>query len=245
MNTRTGTEARTASVLLSLAVRRLGEPDPDEAPLTPAELRRASTFADPAVRRRYVASRQAARQFVAALAGVEPSAVAADYRCPECGPDAVHSHGVPQYRAGGGILPFLVSFSRSGDWLLAGATATAALGLDLAHLAGFGDPGLDAVISTDSEHTQFDADAPGSRALRQARQWTRKEAVLKATGAGLRIAPHLVEVSAGRTATVLTTGQRLQVLDLDAGMLGLPDGLLAAAAVSGPGAVRVDRISWD
>ena len=251
MKTRTGTvtgneaaEAGPAPVLLSLAGCQLGEPDPDEAPLTPAELRRAGTFAAPSMQRRFVASRQAARRFVAGLAGVEPAAVAADYQCPECGPDAVHSHGVPQYRSGGDRLQFQASFSRSGEWLLAGAAATAALGIDLADLAGFGDPGLDAVISTAAEQAQSDAAAPGSRALRQAQLWTRKEAVLKATGDGLRIAPHLVEGGTGSTATVVPTGQRIQVVEVDVEVLGLPAGLVAAAAVPLTGTVRVQRVSW-
>lgn len=216
---------------LTLAARRLEEPDPDEAPLTPAELRRAEAFAEPAAQGRYLASRQTARHFVAELAGVEPSAVTADYRCAECGAVSTTSHGVPHYRAGGNLLPLRFSFSRSGDWLLAGATAAGTLGLDLADLAEFGDPGLDAVLATDAEQAQFDAAAPGTRALWQARLWTRKEAILKATGHGLRIAPHLVE--AGRSPTVMVgqAGEPMQVLDLDIEVLGLPPGMLAAAAV--------------
>ncbi|UPO76940.1 4'-phosphopantetheinyl transferase superfamily protein [Arthrobacter sp. Helios] len=238
-----------ADAVLALAALQLAEPDPAEAPLTRAELLRAGAFAVPAVQRRFLAARQAARRFVAGLAGVDPAVVTADYQCPECGAAATQSHGVPRYQVRGRAVPFQVSFSRSGQWLLAGATAAGPLGVDLADLAGFGDPRLDAVIATDAEQARYDVVAPASRALRQARLWTRKEAVLKASGDGLRTAPHLIEVGleAGTDSTVAVgpAGDRVSIIDLDTRMLGLPTGLLAAAALPAAGGLRIERRRWN
>lgn len=261
MKTWTGTTAGTTAetdpaertdapaVPLTLAVVQLGEPDPAEAPLTPAELARAGAFALPAVQRRFLAGRQAARRLVAGLAGAEPEAVTADYQCPKCRAASTRSHGVPRYLVQGRAAPFHVSFSRSGQWMLAGASATGPLGVDLADLAGFGDPRLDAVIATDAEQAEYDVVAPAARALRQARLWTRKESVLKASGEGLRTAPHLVEVAlepgADSLVAVGAAGGRVSVIDLDTRMLGLPDGLVAAAAVPAAGGIRIEPRGWN
>ncbi|MBD7996332.1 4'-phosphopantetheinyl transferase superfamily protein [Arthrobacter sp. Sa2CUA1] len=237
-----GTAARAPAVLLTVAVLPLEEPDPAEAPLTPAELLRARAFAIPAVQRRFVASRQAARRFVAALAGVDPAVAAADYQCPQCRAASTQSHGIPRYLVHGKPVPFQVSFSRCGPWLLAGASATGPVGVDLADVTGFGDPRLDAVIATEAEQAQYDAVGPAERAVRQARLWTRKEAVLKASGDGLRIAPHLVDVgvelTADSTVAAGPSGGRMSVMDLDTRMLS--PGLFAAAAVPAAGEVRVE-----
>lgn len=252
MKTTTGVQAGTGAaeaVTLTLGCRKLAEPDGEEPPLSPAELRRAERFAVPELRRRFLASRQAARRFVAAWAGTEPAHVDADYHCPQCGGTASlnrssGSHGIPRYRVRGRMFPARFSFSRSGDWLLAAALANGPLGVDLADISGFGGPGLDAVIATAAERAVLDAGAPGERTLGQARLWARKEAILKATGDGLRMAPDLVETGAGVVELPGPGGERLQVFDVDADILGAPSGLIAAVAVPA-GEVRISRMHWD
>ncbi|WP_346008375.1 4'-phosphopantetheinyl transferase family protein [Janibacter terrae] len=132
-----------------------------------------------------------------------PLPVTTGHHCPACGSG---SHGRPWVRLADGSSPH-VSLSRCGDHVLT-AVAASPVGVDVESLeavAARWDPAL--VLHPDER-----ADAPAERAA----MWCRKEAVLKALGAGMR-----TPMSEIRCAD-------WQLVDLEA-----PAGLVAAVAVLG------------
>lgn len=137
-------------------------------------------FFDQAERERYDAYRtEGSRQrFAVGCALVKSVAMLAtgrrvtlDRTCSDCG----RAHGKP--RVVGATLE--LSVSHSGDAVVA-AVAGAPCGVDVEQLGGHRDvAALSALVLAESEHAQ---DEP-----QFLRAWTRKEAVTKATGDGLRV----------------------------------------------------------
>jgi 4'-phosphopantetheinyl transferase len=122
---------------------------------------------------------------IAARTGQQPAEVSFDRTCRQCG----KPHGKPAVRLGD--LEF--SVSHSGD-LVAVAVSTAPVGVDVeqlegrAHELGGGDPASLARLVLAAEEQEALAALPASgrsRAFLVA--WTRKEAVTKAKGDGLRV----------------------------------------------------------
>ncbi|MGO4586692.1 4'-phosphopantetheinyl transferase superfamily protein [Arthrobacter sp. 2RAF6] len=179
----------------------------------------------PALRLEFLASRLAQQNFAASLLGVPASKLQAAYECPECGagPDIVH--GRPGYLLDGGPAPLVLSASRSSGWVLFAAVVHPETGLrmgvDLEDAAGTEFAGFDGVALTAREQLHLNALEPGRRAQERARLWARKEAWLKMTGEGLRVAPDSLDVL-----------ERPGLWDLElpasAGGRDLPAGLLAA-----------------
>jgi 4'-phosphopantetheinyl transferase len=121
------------------------------------------------------------RLVVASRLGVAPEAVRVDRTCPGCG----EPHGRP--RIPGAELH--VSVTHSGDFAVIAATAAGPVGVDLEAVRTFEhQPLLDDVLAP-SEH---DGDTSLEAFFCY---WTRKESVLKATGAGLAIPMHTLEVT--------------------------------------------------
>jgi 4'-phosphopantetheinyl transferase len=118
-----------------------------------------------------------------------------------------------------------LSVSHSGDAVLV-AVADAPCGADVELLGGDRDvAGLSRLVLGDGEQAKDEREF--------VRAWTRKEAVTKATGDGLRVAFSQVIV-AGEPPRVTSWPYQdppgsVTLLDLDA-----PDGYLAALAVLGP-----------
>jgi len=229
---------------LLLAALPLDHPGPEDPPLTPAELGRAAAFTAAAARRRFLAGRYAARRFVAEVAGAPLAEVKAEYRCSSCSNVSGLSHGTPHYSISGGPSGFFFSFSRAGNRILAAAFGAAPVGVDAAEVSGFALPSLDGVIATERERRNIQALAAAGRPAARARLWARKEAVLKATGDGLRIPPQQLEAGDLETVRVPTTGAVLRVIDLDAPALGLPKGTLAAAAVPAAGELAPGKLAF-
>jgi 4'-phosphopantetheinyl transferase len=126
--------------------------------------------------------------------GVEASAVVVDRTCDSCG----DPHGRP--RLPGTDLE--VSISHSGDVVAAAITPAGPVGVDIEQL-GSGHTDLVTTVCTGSElrHVGTAADFYA--------YWTRKEAVLKATGEGLRRRMTSIEVTA--------PGARPALISLDSG----------------------------
>lgn len=142
------------------------------------------------------------------LTGIAPSAHAFTRCCAICsGP-----HGKPELTS----APLHTSLSYTPVGVAVAVTATAPVGVDVESIcatdfAGFADVAL----------------APGESARTlpdRARAWTRKEALLKATGTGLAVDPRTVDVR-GRTTT---TPLAAQLYDVPA-----PTGSACAVAVLG------------
>ncbi|MFD3445175.1 4'-phosphopantetheinyl transferase family protein [Microbacteriaceae bacterium 4G12] len=223
---------------LTLAAVRLDASAPEDAEggiaaLHPVELGRAARMPAGRERDRFLGGRTALRRFAAELLGTGPQHLLLDYTCANCGLSGAIDHGRPGYRGpgGGGGREVRLSLSRSGPWgLLAGTTdpAIGAVGVDLEDAGRAGFAGFDAVLLTPSERaalSRSDSAADGAGSLRmRARLWARKEAFLKATGAGLFREPSEVDASGDAF-------EGIDLADVDPGPLGLPAELVAATAV--------------
>jgi 4'-phosphopantetheinyl transferase len=163
-----------------------------------------------------------AKRVVARYAGGEAASVTLNRACSECG----GQHGKPA--AVGTDLE--LSVSHSGDAVVVAVTAGAPCGVDVERLDRRRDSdALGRYVLAESERAAARTDGGLLRA------WTRKEAVTKATGDGLRTPFTQVIVSgADEPPRVLAwpypePPQAVSLFDLDA-----PPGYLAAVAVLGP-----------
>lgn len=118
--------------------------------------------------------------------GEEPRSVPLLRRCAACGTSAHGRPYVPDGMTG-------VSVSHSGQIVVACIAGSGDVGIDVetSSLASFADLGPESILST-RERASYES-SPTPSQLR--RTWVRKEAVLKATGQGLLMPLHDVEVS--------------------------------------------------
>ncbi|MFH5822976.1 4'-phosphopantetheinyl transferase family protein [Georgenia sp. AZ-5] len=167
--------------------------------LSPREQARAERIRGRADRARYVSGHAAARLVLAHVTAADPAALRFDTTCPRCGGD----HGKPRL-VGEETVRF--SLSRSGDRVAVAVAEGADVGVDVERVdpvppsAG---PGLAAAALAPGERAEYERLPPGTRPWALLVWWTRKEAVLKATGDGLAISPARVEVSAPGTPAAL------------------------------------------
>jgi 4'-phosphopantetheinyl transferase len=150
-----------------------------------AERERWAAYRRDADRERFLVGCALAKTVIAARTGQQPAEVSFDRTCRRCG----QPHGKPAVR--GGDLEF--SVAHSGD-LVAVAVAAAPVGVDVEQLEGRprelggGDPATLARVVLAAEEQAALAAVPASgRARAFLLAWTRKEAVTKATGDGLRV----------------------------------------------------------
>jgi len=154
--------------------------------------------------------------------GEHPARIALDRTCPRCG----KPHGKPRIR--GGDLE--LSVSHSGDLIAVAAARVTPVGVDVERRRDRpgGQEALERYVLSEDEREAFG----GGRAFLVA--WTRKEAVTKATGDGLRVSFRDVVVSPpGEPPRLLSwpypgPPEDVSLFDLDA-----PDGYAAALAVLG------------
>ncbi|UQX03502.1 4'-phosphopantetheinyl transferase superfamily protein [Streptomyces sp. RerS4] len=157
--------------------------DPDDLPLLDTEeFRRALSLPAERDAAAFVRSRAAARRALAGLFGLDPREIALGRRdCPGCGDG---SHGPPKL-----VVPparLALSLSRTAGCGVFAIGAGASIGVDAEALrpvrtGATSDPDL-----TPAERDHLRELAPGpERDAAFHRIWTRKEAVVKATGLGL------------------------------------------------------------
>jgi 4'-phosphopantetheinyl transferase len=183
-------------------------------------------------RERFLVGCGLAKTVIAARTGQQPAEVSFDRTCRQCG----KPHGKPAIRRSG--LEF--SVAHSGD-LVAVAVATAPVGVDVEQLEGRprelggGDPAtLARLVLAAEEQAALAAVASSGRARAFLVAWTRKEAVTKAKGDGLRIPLSAVVVAPDATAPRLVAWpypqdpRSVSLRDLNAG-----PGYVAALAVLG------------
>ena len=150
-----------------------------------AERERWAAYRHDADRERFLVGCGLAKAVIAACTGQRPAEVSFDRTCRWCG----KPHGKPVVRHGGPEF----SVAHSGD-LVAVAVATAPVGVDVeqlegrSHELGGGDPAtLARVVFAAEEQAALAAVAASGRARAFLVAWTRKEAVTKAKGDGLRV----------------------------------------------------------
>ena len=213
--------------------RRHDAADGHIALLDDTERQRWAGYRRDADRERFLAGCALAKMVIADSTGQRPGDVSFDRTCRNCG----RPHGKPALR--GGRLE--LSVAHSGD-LVAVAVAAAPVGVDVEQLEGRtrplgGDRDPDALARltlADTERAALAAVPPPGRARAFLVAWTRKEAVTKATGDGLRAAFRDVIVAAdhGRPRLVAwpypQTPESVSVHDLDT-----EAGYVAALAVIG------------
>jgi 4'-phosphopantetheinyl transferase len=184
-------------------------------------------------RERFLVGCALAKTVLAGYTGRRPADVSFDRTCGECG----KPHGKPVAR--GGDLRH--SVSHSGD-LVVIAVARTPVGVDVEQLdgrphpvGGDGNPqALARLVLADGEQTALAAVRPSARAHAFLIAWTRKEAVTKATGDGLRVSFSDVVVAGAQGTPRLVSWpypqapQSVSLRDLE-----VETGYLAALAVIG------------
>jgi len=150
-----------------------------------AERERWAAYRRDEDRERFLVGCGLAKTVIAACTGRRPAEVSFDRTCRQCG----RPHGKPAVRGGGLEL----SVAHSGD-LVAVAVAVAPVGVDVEqlegrpHEPGGGDPAaLARMVLAEAERAALAAVSPSGRARAFLVAWTRKEAVTKAKGDGLRV----------------------------------------------------------
>ena len=201
--------------------------------LDQTERRRWAAYRRDEDRERFLAGCALAKTVLARYTGQRPAEVRFDRTCGQCG----EPHGKPAVE-GGGVEH---SVAHSGD-LVAVAVARAPVGVDVEELDGRprplgvdGDPeALARLVLSASERAVLAAVPPAGRARAFLVAWTRKEAVTKATGDGLRAAFSDVVVAADAGPPRLVSWpyprspREVSLLDLD-----VETGYVAALAVIG------------
>jgi 4'-phosphopantetheinyl transferase len=139
------------------------------APLSAAELARASRFVSDRARREYVATRAALRRLVSARLGISAGEVALERT----------ALGKP-YVVG---APLEICVSHSWPFAAVAVSSSGPVGIDVEHRTRARDVRRAvARVASERELAALEAAAGAEQALRI---WTRKEAVLKAEGTGL------------------------------------------------------------
>ncbi|NLU78266.1 4'-phosphopantetheinyl transferase superfamily protein [Micromonospora sp. HNM0581] len=166
--------------------------------LTEAERRRHAGFTDPQGRALHLTARALTRLVLAGMLDAPASGLHFEATCRQCG----GKHGKPVLSRPRSPVTFSVAHSH--QWCVVAFAVHAAIGVDIEQIAISGNrlplralaPAEQAVVDTAEDRTAAFV-----------RYWTRKEALLKATGDGLTVDP----------ATITVTGpqQRADVLSWD------------------------------
>ncbi len=148
--------------------------------LDEGERARSTGFGRSADRLRYVAGRALARVVLGRYLDHDPAAIRLTAWCKRCGKT---SHGKPRLSTPDADLE--MSLSHSGDRVAVAVTRGVPVGVDVQELTPNGWPLTPHHMLSASERQCVDALPRPERAVGMIRYWTRKEAVLKATGDGL------------------------------------------------------------
>lgn len=147
--------------------------------LTPVERTRFDAYRKAEDRDRFLTGRALARTVLGRRLGIAPADVELDATCPDCG----RPHGKPRVPDS----DLELSISHAGDRVGLAVSSGTPVGLDVeATTRNSGDDLLRYVLS-DAEYTTVAALPEADRADVFFTYWARKEAVMKATGLGLKI----------------------------------------------------------
>lgn len=175
--------------------------------LAPAERRRAAGIAHREAQDRFVTGRALVRLVLADRLGLAPAAIPIGQDCPLCGSG---DHGPPELLGPAGP-PVHFGITHAPGRVGVAVNTGAIVAIDVAAVDDPTDPqraALADIALSDPERTLYDRLPADRRARAAARWWTRKEAILKATGWGLSVAPALVGVTAPDRAPELLVWPR-------------------------------------
>ncbi|WP_158881727.1 4'-phosphopantetheinyl transferase family protein [Amycolatopsis anabasis] len=206
--------------------------------LDPLERGRHEAYRNEIDKRRFLTGRTLAKTLAAERLGRVPGSIEFDATCADCG----KPHGPP--RVPGASLA--LSISHSGDRIGVALTDGIPVGLDVETANRRAE---DSLIEYALNATEFAAlkDLPQEeRARTFFTYWTRKEALMKATGRGLKIPLHSITLSGpGEPARLVASADgaldpaRTRLADLDPG-----DGYRAAVAVLAEDEIKVTEHWW-
>ncbi len=209
--------------------------------LSARELARLSMYRTRADRQRFLIGAAVVRLGTARYLGVAADRVQVDRICRMCS----RPHGRVRLPAAYGLD---VSVAHAGDWIGVAFRRGGPVGLDVEQVSTAWDPAiLGSAVLSPTEANALDQLPIADRAAGFLRLWTRKEAVLKATGEGLGTAPSNVVVSAPTLPARLVSHARhpelashlsLHDLEVDADHL-------AALAVLGSAPDEIRRMDAD
>jgi 4'-phosphopantetheinyl transferase len=186
------------------------------------ERQRHDAYRQTVDRARFLTGRVVAKAALGTALGIEPGAVVLDSTCPDCG----RTHGKPHLVAApghAGPLPEL-SISHSGNLVAVAVTAGLPVGIDVEQERDVEVDGLVRMTLSAAEQTSWAAVPGPDRDAAFFTYWSRKEAILKATGRGLSIAmtkvtvtpwdqpPRVLDSQASEVDT-----ERMHLAQLDAG----------------------------
>jgi 4'-phosphopantetheinyl transferase len=187
--------------------------------LSPDEAARAARFVSPVHARRFTAARGFLRCAMGRFIGCAPSELRFEY-----GP-----HGKPTLPG----TPIRFNLSHSGDLALLGVTREARLGVDVERLREVDHLRIARRFFAPAEADRLARLPEKRRRAAFFAGWTRKEAVIKAVGAGLALSLDSFEVSIEGEAKLLradpSLGQGWSLREIEA-----PDGYTATIALEGP-----------
>jgi 4'-phosphopantetheinyl transferase len=204
--------------------------------LHPAERERLPTLRREPDRERFATGRLLARAAIGQRTATAPADVLIDATCPRCG----RQHGRPT--TPGAEL----SISHSGNLVAVALTRATPVGIDVESGDSLGAGDGSALWPQVLGATEADAIAalpPGRRRDALLAVWTRKEALLKASGDGLAIEMSTLEVSApGRPPALLKGARGLPApTEVTLRDFVVGDGYHAALAVFAPEPVAVEE----
>ncbi|WUI04469.1 4'-phosphopantetheinyl transferase superfamily protein [Spirillospora sp. NBC_00431] len=183
---------------------------------------RYDRFRRPADKARFVTGRFLARTALAEATGLAPGDIRFTTDCPHCG----GAHGKPRLPGSG--LDF--SLSHSGERVVLILAEGAEVGVDVEEESGRDVDRLAEMVLADPERAALAAMADRRRGFYH--YWTRKEAILKATGHGLASSMSAIHVSApGAPAEVIAWDDEAAVSPIRLADLAPGPGYAAAAAV--------------
>jgi 4'-phosphopantetheinyl transferase len=186
------------------------------ATLSATERRRLAGIRDSQAAADYLAGRSLARSVLASYAGCDPGALTFDRTCRHCG----GSHGKPTVSLAGRTVDF--SLSHAAGVAVLAVTSGDDVGIDIEPLRL---SERDGVVAEALRGTLSEAEATGvglESGYNLLRHWTRKEALLKASGHGLVVEPSKVTLCASGSgrwvvaeAAHLRDPPRWRIADLD------------------------------
>jgi 4'-phosphopantetheinyl transferase len=164
----------------------------------------------------YLTAHALARLVLAEPVGVAPAAIKFCVTCPRCGAD----HGKPRVDTS---VPVELSISHSGRRTVVAVALGVPVGVDVETVALRG-PEVPRIALSPTELAVLDQLPEAARTPAFMRYWTRKEALLKATGDGLMVDLARITVSGPDSPPVLLAWPddpplpaRLHLVDLDPG----------------------------
>lgn len=171
--------------------------------LPPAERARARRFRLAADRSRYVTGRVLARTVIGARLSMDPAAIDLDTTCRRCGAD----HGKPTVTNAPSGRAAAFSLAHAPGSVVLAVTDAAEVGVDVESVEAFAphrQTALSAELLSSEERAAYERLPAPRRAHALAVWWTRKEAVLKATGEGLAIPPSHLGVTGPEVEPAVT-----------------------------------------